>query len=62
MNVQAFLNNISFPKTLEELEYFADKFNVEEILQKRRRSGQRQNGLCRVILFSFFTQKQQLQR
>lgn len=32
MNVQAFLNNISFPKTLEELEYFADKFNVEEIL------------------------------
>ena len=24
MNVQAFLNNISFPKTLEELEYFAD--------------------------------------
>lgn len=32
MNVQAFLNNISFPKTLDELEYFADGFNVEEIL------------------------------
>lgn len=32
MNVQAFLNNISFPKSLEELEIFADKFNVEEIL------------------------------
>lgn len=32
MNVQAFLNNISFPKTLDELEYFAERFNVEEIL------------------------------
>lgn len=32
MNVQAFINNISFPNTLDELEYFADKFNVEEIL------------------------------
>ena len=32
MNVQAFLNNISFPKSLDELELFADKFNVEEIL------------------------------
>lgn len=32
MNVQAFLDNISFPKTIEELEYFADEFNVEEIL------------------------------
>ena len=32
MNVQAFLNNISFPKSLEELGIFADKFNVEEIL------------------------------
>ena len=32
MNVQAFVNNISFPNTLDELEYFADKFNVEEIL------------------------------
>lgn len=32
MNVQAFLNNISFPRTLEELDYFADAFNVEEIL------------------------------
>lgn len=32
MNVQAFLNNISFPKTLQELDFFADGFNVEEIL------------------------------
>ena len=32
MNVQAFLNNISFPKTVDELEYFADEFNMEEIL------------------------------
>ncbi len=32
MNVQAFLNNISFPKSLDELEIFADEFNVEEIL------------------------------
>ena len=32
MNVQAFLNNISFPKSLDELEFFADGFNVEEIL------------------------------
>lgn len=32
MNVQAFINNISFPSTLDELEYFADQFNVEEIL------------------------------
>ena len=32
MNVQAFIDNISFPMTLEELERFADWFNVEEIL------------------------------
>ena len=32
MNVQAFLNNISFPKSLDELELFVDGFNVEEIL------------------------------
>lgn len=32
MNVQAFIDNISFPITLEELERFADWFNVEEIL------------------------------
>lgn len=32
MNVQAFLDNISFPKSLEELEFFAEKFDVEEIL------------------------------
>lgn len=32
MNVQAFLNNISFPKTVDELEFFADEFNMEEIL------------------------------
>ena len=33
MNVQAFLDNISFPRTLEELRRFADEFNVEEILR-----------------------------
>ena len=32
MNIQAFINNISFPKSLEELELFIDGFNVEEIL------------------------------
>lgn len=32
MNVQAFLDNISFPKTLEELESTAQKFDVERIL------------------------------
>ena len=32
MNVQAFIDNISFPRTLEELEWFADEFNVEQIL------------------------------
>ena len=32
MNVQAFIDNISFPRTLVELERFADGFNVEEIL------------------------------
>lgn len=32
MNVQAFIDNISFPVTLKELERFADWFNVEEIL------------------------------
>ena len=32
MNVQAFIDNISFPVTLKELEQFADWFNVEEIL------------------------------
>lgn len=32
MNVQAFIDNISFPMTLEELGRFADWFNVEEIL------------------------------
>ena len=34
-NVQAFINNISFPKTLEELEYFIYEhgcFNVEDVL------------------------------
>ncbi|MGN0154914.1 MAG: hypothetical protein ACI4D0_03720 [Lachnospira sp.] len=35
MNVQALINNISFPKTIEELEYFVKDvghFNVEDIL------------------------------
>lgn len=35
MNVQAIINNISFPKTLQQLEYFIDEnkcFNVENIL------------------------------
>ena len=34
-NVQAFINNISFPKTLDELYWFATEhgsFNVEDIL------------------------------
>ena len=33
MNVQAFIDNISFPRTLEELEWFADEFDVEQILR-----------------------------
>ena len=33
MNVQAFLDNISFPKNLEELEDFADEFDVEQVLR-----------------------------
>jgi hypothetical protein len=35
MNVQSLINNISFPKTIEELEYFVKEvgyFNVEDIL------------------------------
>ncbi len=35
-NVQAFVNNISVPKTLEELQFFIDEhgcYNVEDILQ-----------------------------
>lgn len=32
MNVQAFLDNISFPRTLEELEWFADEFDMEQVL------------------------------
>lgn len=32
MNVQAFIDNISFPTTLVELEEFIDEFNVEQIL------------------------------
>lgn len=32
MNVQAFIDNISFPKSLEELDLFIDEFNVEQIL------------------------------
>lgn len=32
MNVQAFIDNISFPTTLVELEDFIDEFNVEQIL------------------------------
>lgn len=33
MNVQAFIDNISFPRTLEELEWFADEFDVEQVLR-----------------------------
>lgn len=33
MNVQAFIDNISFPKNLEELEDFADEFDVEQVLR-----------------------------
>ena len=35
MNVQAFISNISFPRTIEELRVFVEdvgQFNVEEIL------------------------------
>ncbi len=35
MNVQAFINNISFPKTIEELKYFViyiGNYNVEDVL------------------------------
>ena len=31
MNVQAFLNNVSFPKNLEELDYYKDEFDVETL-------------------------------
>lgn len=33
MNVQAFIDNISFPKNLEELEDFVDEFDVEQVLR-----------------------------
>ena len=33
MNVQAFLNNVSFPKSLTELEYYVDEFDVETLLR-----------------------------
>lgn len=33
MNVQAFIDNISFPGTLDELEWFADEFDVEQVLR-----------------------------
>ena len=32
MNVQAFLNNVSFPKNLEELDYYKDEFDVERYM------------------------------
>lgn len=32
MNVQAFIDNISFPKSLEELDWFIDEFDVEQVL------------------------------
>ena len=35
MNVQSVINNISFPKTIKELEHFVDEvghFNVEDVL------------------------------
>ena len=33
MNVQAFIDNISFPRNLAELEDFADEFDVEQVLR-----------------------------
>ena len=32
MNVQAFLNNVSFPKNLKELDYYKDEFDVETLM------------------------------
>lgn len=37
MNVQAFLDNVSFPKNLKELGYYADRcFDVEVLMQENR--------------------------
>ena len=55
MNVQAFLNNVSFPKNLEELDYYKDEFDVETL---NGQNGLHLNGRCRVTLCYFFTQKQ----
>ena len=36
MNVQAFINNVSFPKSLKELEYYADwQFDVETLMREK---------------------------
>lgn len=32
MNVQTFLNNVSFPKNLKELDYYKDEFDVETLM------------------------------
>ena len=32
MNVQAYLNNVSFPKNMEELDHYADQFDVEVLM------------------------------
>ena len=32
MNVQAFLSNVSFPKNIKDLDYYADQFDVEVLM------------------------------
>lgn len=58
MNVQAFIDNISFPMTLVELEDFIDEFNVEQILTVDETEWTAPNGQSREILFSFFMRRQ----
>ena len=62
MNVQAFLNNISFPKTLGELEYFADGFNVEEILDVDKTEWTAPKWTVRGDIVFFFHAKTAIQK
>lgn len=62
MNVQAFLNNISFPKTLDELEYFAERFNVEEILNVKETEWTAPKWAVKGDIVFFFHAKTAIQK
>ena len=65
MYVQAFINNISFPKTIEELDYFVSgrgRFNLEDILYSQWEEWTTPKWALKNDIVFFFHAKTAIQR